>query len=870
MSYTIPTLSIRNNNDVQIGILDYYYEDTLEIYLEGKVSVFSFTALDEDANRENLKVGNQLSFTYNQTDYHLYIVKSEENEDTIKVTAYALVLEYNNETVEAFEATNWSFEQYLAQFDGEHILKIGVNEVSDKRISHKWEGQETVLARFFSLAKLFNAEIEFNTPLNSDGSLKGVVINIYKEHDAQYQGVGANRTGETFLYGDEIETVEKTTDITNLYSVIRPVGKEGLTLEGFTADDVKDEQGNVLYHLQDNWIYAPQTRQQFPSNLLNSKDKWIAYDWVTEYATTASLYGNALAKIKTLSQPQVTWTIRGKVTANVGDTISIQDRGYTPTLFLTARVTEQRVKITNPSENETTFSNVEQVASQISTNLIERMNQLIEESVPFQSTISSTNGVSFKNNEGETSLTIRVTRKLADVTDSMTFKWFKDNNPISTGKSVTVKASTVDNTALYRCDVLNGSNQLVTSSEVTITNVADGATGDNGLTSYVHTAWADSSDGKANFSLTDSLNKKYLGVYSDFVSASSTEPSKYKWTETSNAIDLHTAYANSADGKTDFSRFDTSKNVLDDSLLTNGYVDGATGRDGINNSHTRLKQAIDVQALQAQVSRGTFSNEFKLYSLDSNDNLLSVNVISKDTLFTFPTNTAKFKIELNTSPQSNLHAVSQYGLSIVFINTQSATSLIPQYVGTSTSDSDNPTDYTWQLNSVWLDSHTSNELNNKVDGQQYSNESKALWENLSNYASKEDIDTVTTTANDLLATQQALTNNVSMSAQQILAIDTQVADINKILGNTVVNWQFINTYLRTSNAGLEIGDTQSNLKIVLTKDKISFMDGGNEVAYFSNNTFRINSGTILTELQIGQHKFSKINNNHTTISWIAS
>lgn len=57
----------------------------------------------------------------------------------------------------------------------------------------------------------------------------------------------------------------------------------------------------------------------------------------------------------------------------------------------------------------------------------------------------------------------------------------------------------------------------------------NGTDGTNGLTGYVHTAWANSSDGTTDFSTTVSAGKSYLGVYTDNTAADSTSPSSYSW-----------------------------------------------------------------------------------------------------------------------------------------------------------------------------------------------------------------------------------------------------------------------------------------------------------------------------------------------------
>lgn len=95
----------------------------------------------------------------------------------------------------------------------------------------------------------------------------------------------------------------------------------------------------------------------------------------------------------------------------------------------------------------------------------------------------------------------------------------------------------------------------------------DGADGKDGKTSYTHIAYANSADGKTDFSVSDS-NREYIGMYADFTEQDSTNPDDYAWTLVKGANGsqgipgkagadgktpyFHIAYANSADGKTDF------------------------------------------------------------------------------------------------------------------------------------------------------------------------------------------------------------------------------------------------------------------------------------------------------------------------------
>lgn len=95
----------------------------------------------------------------------------------------------------------------------------------------------------------------------------------------------------------------------------------------------------------------------------------------------------------------------------------------------------------------------------------------------------------------------------------------------------------------------------------------DGMDGKDGKTSYTHIAYANSVDGKTDFSVSDS-NRKYIGMYVDFSEQDSTNPDSYAWSLIKGADGaqgipgkagadgktpyFHIAYANSADGKNGF------------------------------------------------------------------------------------------------------------------------------------------------------------------------------------------------------------------------------------------------------------------------------------------------------------------------------
>ena len=80
-------------------------------------------------------------------------------------------------------------------------------------------------------------------------------------------------------------------------------------------------------------------------------------------------------------------------------------------------------------------------------------------------------------------------------------------------------------------------------------NGVPGAKGADGRTSYLHTAYANSSTGDRDFSTTNSANKEYIGTYTDFEINDSNDYRKYKWVKIKgengrNGTDGHTLTAN--------------------------------------------------------------------------------------------------------------------------------------------------------------------------------------------------------------------------------------------------------------------------------------------------------------------------------------
>lgn len=371
-------IAILSANNTPVAFMDnahkksmHYWNDDLHEYLQGTANTYTFTVNAKHPDAQHIKAGNKVAFTYKGKSYYLNIVNTDKTEQTITATAWSLSFELINEDAGEYKAGKaMSFEEYLAVFDAERTLKLGLNEVSDKRITNEWTGTTSVLKRLFSLANVFSAEIEFETVLNRDYSLKEIVLNVYRKHSDTDSGVGEYRNDIVLRYGKGITGIRKTTDAEKLYTCIQPTGKDGLTITGLDKKEY-DENGNIEYFTDGAIIRAPQARDRFPSNIVNKADAYILMRKEYDTDSKDKLYSMALSDLKTASEPVVTYEVDGYFDTNIGDTVRMQDQEWTPVLYLQARVSEQVRSLTNPKTAKTVFTNYKELTSEISDSLLQ-------------------------------------------------------------------------------------------------------------------------------------------------------------------------------------------------------------------------------------------------------------------------------------------------------------------------------------------------------------------------------------------------------------------------------------------------------------------------------------------------------------------
>lgn len=508
----------------------HYYEDELHEYLQGAANTFSFTSMTKHPDSIYLVEGNKLAFVYNGRDYYLNIMSVSRDEYEVEVEAFSTSFELLNESVGEYDPGKAvSFESYLNTFDPEHSLSLGINEVSELNVWHKFTGQETILKRLYSVADLFMAELEFVPELNADHSLKRTVLNVYREHSDKNQGVGKDRTDIKLRYGVNVNGIRKTTDITDLATAIRPTGADGLNLLGFESVR-KDEKGDIEFQTVKNSydIWAVQARDRFPSNRV-SYDRYIVQTKDYEEHDVNSLFLTALNDLKKMCVPKVTYEVDGYFDTGIGDTVMIEDDGYNSTLYLQARVSEQVRSFTEPSRNKTIFSNFKELQSQVDISLLDKMNALIQENKTYNCMILSDNGIVFKNGEGTTTLTASVTAPGADLTDKFAIIWKKDGSEIAREKSIVVSAADIVGKAVYRFEAMEGEKPRG-SYEVTVSNVDDGDPGSPGESYYTWVKYADDLHGAGMADIPN--GKYYIGLaFNKKSSTASNNPQDYQWSK---------------------------------------------------------------------------------------------------------------------------------------------------------------------------------------------------------------------------------------------------------------------------------------------------------------------------------------------------
>ena len=481
-----------------------FYNDTWTISLPTSSSTFEFTvfkkAIKSDTPTQkaysHLNERAWVSFKYHGKSFIFNVMQVEENEQTIKCYCENLNLELINEVANPYKATKaMSFAEYCEAMDLLNYthLSIGINEISDYKHTLEWEGKETKLARLLSLAKRFDAEIEFDTQLNADSTIKKFSINVYHENDDTHQGVGRIRNDIQLKYGKNINSITRKVDKTGIFNLIKPTGKrrvknnkgeeveEVVTISGLDEWKKYNKDGICEFYQLGAHLVAPISMQLYPSTFTNSTgelDQYIRKDFSYDTDNPKELRRLAYNELKKHCYPAITYEVDGFVDVEIGDTVKIHDAGFNPLLVVQARVTEQKISFSNPASNKTIFSNFKAFENQLSDGIQEAIERLFEQSKPYIVKLSTSNGVIFKNQAGESVITPTLYKGGKLLTAGVTWRWSL-NGIVTTGQTYTARGRDVSGVITLTVAAYID-NEEVAVDEISLVNVSDGKNGQKG------------------------------------------------------------------------------------------------------------------------------------------------------------------------------------------------------------------------------------------------------------------------------------------------------------------------------------------------------------------------------------------------------
>ena len=430
-------------------------------------------------------------------------------EDTF--TAEDAGIDLINETVGPYKAPQaMGIADYISLFTNDSGFEIGLNEIPNLKRTLEWTGEsDTTLNRILSVATQFdNAELDFSFDVSGTTVVRRL-INIHKR-------IGADRN--ITLYVDkDINKIVTSGSIYDLYTAVTPTGgtpesKDGettdqqpITLEGYQWTDPDGR-----YVLTKEGVLLDPVANQTWSRLLakgGSPSVNAAYiNRVVTYTATsqATLLQSALSDLKTHNHEAVNYETDIAVlpqNINIGDTIHLADEDEH--LYLSARLLELKSSYSMDTHTATLGDYLiehDQVAAQY--------RQLAEQIKNIPKTIQYYPWLRYADDDQGTNMSaLPAGKKYMAVVYSNKSSVPSDNPADYAGKWALIKGA----------DGADGKDGV------------PGKAGADGKTPYFHIAYADSSDGKTNFSLDTPGSRKYIGSYTDFTQADSTNPALYSW-----------------------------------------------------------------------------------------------------------------------------------------------------------------------------------------------------------------------------------------------------------------------------------------------------------------------------------------------------
>lgn len=603
----------------------------------------------------------------------------------------------------------------------------------------------------------------------------------------------------------------------------------------------KDENGKVEYYLKNGFLYAPLSRDRYPSVLTGNetRDNWIRKDMEVETDSQDVLISTALKDLKAHAYPAVTYEVDGYVDLELGDVVRIQDDGYEPPLILTARVTEQEISITNPSSNKTKFSNFIEKESQLASDLISDMLRLYDESIPYDIQLATSNGVAFKNGVGESVLTPNLQKNGKDY-DAIYF-YKNGDSLIEIGPSLTVKASDFNHVLNITVEAYVN-EELVASTQISFTDTEDGEKGDDGKSSW--TAWANSEDGEVDFSITESKNRRFIGTYTGI--EQSTNYLDYKWTDMVGTVVVGTN--NLIDGTKSFFGTDWfTSATLEDENLSNCPFTLKKWISGQKVSHAKdimVEQGV-TYTFSAYVKREVAGNLY-FYLYDIADGFITSDTPRETIIKNVDSSLRRFEITFTPTKTGRIRP------RFAMVSSEQGSFSSGGFMlvrGNKTGD--------WQES----EADKASNLDSKADGAFTVEQLNALAERAriaeTELQAKATLETVNEWVQALQDEIKARQAGQKISEQKLIEASNRMVAVQQNIGEMQIRTDFVNKFMSQSEDGLVIGQKDGTSSVRVDNDRISFYSSGKEVAYIAQSVLVIDSGIFTTKLQIGRYRIEQ-------------
>ncbi|HFH8233911.1 TPA: glucosaminidase domain-containing protein [Streptococcus agalactiae] len=603
----------------------------------------------------------------------------------------------------------------------------------------------------------------------------------------------------------------------------------------------KDENGKVEYYLKNGFLYAPLSRDRYPSVLTGNetRDNWIRKDMEVETDSQDVLISTALKDLKAHAYPAVTYEVDGYVDLELGDVVRIQDDGYEPPLILTARVIEQEISITNPSSNKTKFSNFVEKESQLASDLISDMLRLYDESIPYDIQLATSNGVAFKNGVGESVLTPNLQKNGKDY-DAIYF-YKNGDSLIEIGPSLTVKASDFNHVLNITVEAYVN-EELVASTQISFTDTEDGEKGDDGKSSW--TAWANSEDGKVDFSITESKNRRFIGTYTGI--EQSTNYLDYKWTDMVGTVVVGTN--NLIDGTKSFVGTDWfTSATLEDENLSNYPFTLKKWTSGQKVSHTKdimVEQGV-TYTFSAYIKREQAGNLY-FYLYDETDGFITSDTQRETIIKNVDSSLRRFEITFTPAKTGKIRP------RFAMVSSEQGSFSSGGFMlvrGNKTGD--------WQES----EADKASNLDSKADGAFTVEQLNALAERAriaeTELQAKATLETVNEWVQALQDEIKARQAGQKISEQKLIEASNRMVAVQQNIGEMQIRTDFVNKFMSQSEDGLVIGQKDGTSSVRVDNDRISFYSSGKEVAYIAQSVLVIDSGIFTTKLQIGRYRIEQ-------------